>query len=215
MALNRLGVEAFNKPPSPITLPKLNLPDLAIEDIEEEAREAAARVAERRTIRRGLDAWAAINKAESFEGWLAIGAALSIGRDFALRTTGANAPIGRRYSLAFSEWIKRHGFETMAKSVRSVAIELVENIGTIEAWRATLSEKQRRRLVHPLSNVRRWRASTAHDNGRSPTDLRRDAKAAWARFCACVTALPATEAAPLWATALAEAQAAAVLGATL
>jgi hypothetical protein len=48
--------------------------------------------------------------------------------------------------------------DAMAKSVRSVAIELHENAKAIEAWRATLPERQRRRLVHPLSNVRRWLA---------------------------------------------------------
>ena len=93
--------------------------------------------------------------------------------------------------------IEAHGFAGMQKSVRSVAIELAENIEAIEQWRATLDERTRRRLVHPLSNVRRWRASTAH-NGKSPTNLRRDALAAWQRFCACTKALPADQALPLW-----------------
>ncbi len=95
----------------PPTLPALNLPDL---DVEAEAREAAARVAERRVIRAGLDAWAAINKAESFEGWKAIGAALAVGKAHALRVTGANAAWGRNYSREFSEWMQRHGFDAMA-----------------------------------------------------------------------------------------------------
>ena len=71
----------------------------------------------------------------------------------------------------------------MAKSVRSVAIELHENAAAIEVWRATLPEKQRRRLVHPLSNVRRWRAATAHGNGKCPQDLKRDAVADVAAIC--------------------------------
>jgi hypothetical protein len=94
----------------------------------------------------------------------------------------------------------------MAKSVRSVAIELHENADAIEAWRATLPERQRKGLVHPLSNVRRWRASLNHGNGKCPQDLKHDAVAAWRRFVACVSALPENEAAPLWQTALAEAQ---------
>jgi hypothetical protein len=93
----------------------------------------------------------------------------------------------------------------LPKSTRCVAIELHENAKAIEAWRTTPPERQRRRLVHPLSNVR-WRAAT-QDNGRCP-DLKRDAKAAWARFCACTKALPAEQAAPLWATAQAQAAAA-------
>ena len=110
-------------------------------------------------------------------------------------------PIG---SGLVSAWIEAHGFAGIQKSVRSVAIELAENIDAIEAWRSTLDERARRRLVHPLSNVRRWRASTAH-NAKSPTDLRRDAKAAWARFRSCLEGLPADQAAPLWQSVAAEA----------
>jgi hypothetical protein len=71
-------------------------------------------------------------------------------------------------------------------------------------WRAILPERQRRRLVHPLSDVRRWRAATTTtENARK---LKRDAVAAWRRFVSCVGLLPPDQAAPLWQTALAEAQ---------
>ena len=146
-------------------------------------------------------AWAAVGAARSFESWKTIGAALSVGKRHALRVTGADRAWGRNYSREFGEWMKRHGFATMPKSTRSVAIELAENIKAVEQWRSTLPEKQRKRLVHPLSNVARWKASLTHGNGKSPTDLRRDAKAAWARFCACARALPAAESVPLWQTA--------------
>jgi len=46
------------------------------------------------------------------------------------------------------------------KSLRSVAIELHENIDAIEQWRTTLTDKQRRRLRGPLQNVRRWKRET-------------------------------------------------------
>jgi hypothetical protein len=201
--LDRRGGELFNtRAPPPVTKPPLNLPDI---DIELETREAAARVAERRTIRRGLDALAAINKAESFDGWLAIGAALAIGKRHALKVSGANQAWGRNYSRKFSDWIKQHGFERMPAATRSVAVELHENAEAITAWRDALPERQRKRLVHPLSVTRRWRASTAHGNGKCPQDLRRDAKQAWSRFCASVRALPADQAAPLWQSVAAEA----------
>ena len=57
----------------PVTLPKLTILETPPDDIEREVREAAAYVVTQRTIRAGLDAWQAINKAESFEGWKAIG----------------------------------------------------------------------------------------------------------------------------------------------
>jgi hypothetical protein len=78
----------------------------------------------------------------------------------------------------------------MAKSLRSVCIDLAENSDAITAWRNALPERQRRRLVHPLSVTPRWRASTAHSRP-MPQDLRRDAKAAWQRFCVLTSALPA------------------------
>jgi hypothetical protein len=187
--------EANQSPPAPVSLPRFNLDDI---DIEREAKEAAARVAERRIIRRGRDAWDAINKSESFEGWLTIGKALLIGREAALRSTGANAPMGRRYCVAFSQWINAHGFTGMQKSVRSVAVELAENAKAITTWRDSLPERQRRRLVHPLSVTRRWRSSLNHGNGKCPQDLKRDAMAAWRRFISCVGALPADQALPLW-----------------
>ena len=201
--INGFGAELWARyQPAPVTVPKLNIADI---DVEAEAREAAARVAERRTIRRGLDAWAEINKAELFEGWKAIGAALAVGKAHALRVSMANAAWGRNYSRAFNDWVKAHHFDKMPAATRSVAVELAENAEAITAWRNTLPERQRKRLVHPLSVTRRWKASTARGNGECPQDLRRDAVASWRRFCACVTALPADAAQPLWRLIAAEA----------
>jgi len=138
-----------------VSLPRL---DFLAEPID--ITEAAERFATARVVRQGRDAWEAIDKAQSFESWKSIGAALSVGKTHALRTTGANRAWGQHYSREFGKWLKEHGFDQMPKSTRSVAIELHENAKAIEVWRATLPERQRRRLVHPLSNVRRWRHST-------------------------------------------------------
>jgi hypothetical protein len=108
--------------------------------------------------------------------------------------TGANAPMGRRYSTAFCDWIKQHHFDRMPKSTRSVAIELNENISAIEQWRATLTDKERRRCVHPLSNVRRWRAQ---NKTKSADDVAK-AAAALRRFLTLMEVLPADQAAPFW-----------------
>jgi hypothetical protein len=85
-----------------------------------------------------------------------------------------------------------------------VAIELHENIAAITKWRDSVPERQRKRLIHPLRVTRRWRAATTH-NGKSPTDLKRDAVAAWRRFVSCVEALPPDQAAPLGREARAQA----------
>jgi len=69
---------------------------------------------------------------------------------------------------------------------------------------STLPERRRKRLIHPLSNVRAWRAATAtpednrrqHDGG----DCQRDALIHWRRFRRCLEAMPPDEARTLWCT---------------
>jgi hypothetical protein len=187
MHLTSLGNEHETKP---VTLPELVLPP-----IENDEAEIAARFATQRIIKNGRDAWELIGNAETFTAWKCIGAALAIGKAHALRVTGANAAWGRNYSAAFAEWNRQHGFDRMAPSVRSVAIELHENIGSIERWRSTLPERQRKRLVHPLSVTRRWKAATTEAK---KIDTQEVAAAAWHRFVACVAVLPPEQAAPLW-----------------
>jgi hypothetical protein len=106
------------------------------------------------------------------------GPALAIGKAHALRISRAPTAWGRNYSREFGEWIKQHGFGKMSAPTRSVAVELHDNAEAITAWRNTLPERQRKRLIHPLSVTRRWKASTAHGNGGCPADLKRDAVAA-------------------------------------
>jgi hypothetical protein len=200
MPLNHVGGQVFRAPP-PITRPPISLPPLDTKTIEAEAREAQARV---RVIRAGRDAWEAINKAQSFDGWKAIGAALSVGKRHALKVSGANAAWGRNYSREFNLWVRQHGFERMPAATRSVAVELHENAEAITAWRDTLPERQRKRLVHPLSVTRRWKAATEQYEVQRSRDLKWDAQYAWRKFCACLQALPPDQAAPLLQVAQAE-----------
>jgi hypothetical protein len=194
--LSPLGRE---RPSVNVTLPKLTF-------LAEPAdiKETAERLVETRTIRRGRDAWQEIGKAESFSAWKDIGAALAVGKQWALRSSGANCAWGSTYSKAFSKWVADHGFTSMRPSDRSYAIALHENFSAITVWREGLPERQRNRLIGAQANVKRWRAATGQGNGQCPQDLKRDARAAWNRFTWCLRSLPAHEAAPLWQTALAE-----------
>ena len=54
------------------------------------------------------------------------------------------------------------------------------------------------------ARVAGWRKETRHGNGKCPTDLKRNAKAALKRFIWCLQSLPTHEAAPLCQIALAE-----------
>ena len=193
MALNSLGEETYARP---VTLAPIKL--LPVDDVDER-RELAQRFAQQRIIRAGRDAWEAINKAESFDGWKAIGAALAIGRDHALRSTGASAPTGRRYTWAFSAWCKRHGFGKMRPATRSWCLALYENLAAIMAWRDSLpTGRGRRPPLNPQSCVKGWQRSRANGNGHARQDWRKEAISAWQRFCFCVAALPAAEQAAMW-----------------
>jgi hypothetical protein len=180
----------------PVTLPVFRLPPL--DDIEDR-KELAAKFNEQRIIRAGREAWEQIARTQSFRAWADVGKALLIGKARAQRIADDGQTWREcNYIYEFSKWMRDHGFGDMPKSVRSVAIELAENLSAIEAWRTTLPERQRKRLIHPLSNVRRWKAATTY-NGKSPTDYKRDALFHWRRFLSCVQALPAAEQAMMWA----------------
>jgi hypothetical protein len=192
-SINTVGDEA-ERPP--VSLAKVTLPE-AIEDNR-------GRFLQFRTIKLGYEAWQAIDKAESFEAWCRIGAALSIGKAEALRTTGANRAAGQYYCQAFHRWIVDHGFGTMPHSDRSHTIALHENLAAITAWRDGLPEHKRKHLNTAQAIVKRWRASLDRGTDKCPADLKRDAVAAWRRFCACLEALPADQAAQVWRTVSAE-----------
>jgi hypothetical protein len=151
-----------------------------------------------RLIRAGRDAWLAISKAESFDQWKMIGSALAIGRGHALRVTGANSHWGAAYSKAFNIWVIEHGFNDLPKSTRTWALQLHENFGAIVAWRATLSDRERRKLRNPQSNVRGWRRSTGYIPHKCRDDLRVRATAHWWPFVRSMSALPPEQRLVLW-----------------
>jgi len=179
--LNGLGTEKKVIPPAPVTLPKISLPP---DNVELEIQEATARVAEQRTIRQGRDTWENVKRGSTFEGWLAIGRALQVGRGVALRATGSTMTNGRPYTLALHEWCNAHGFKGMDKQTRYTAIELVENADAITVWRASLPEHRRKRLVQAASNLRQWRRSLV------PRMETNDVKAEARRFTIVLQAEP-------------------------
>jgi hypothetical protein len=174
----------------------------------DDTRDAAEQIYTTRTIRAGRDAWEQIGRAESFDAWKSIGAALAIGKTHALRTTGANAPWGQNYSREFGKWMQEHGFANMIKATRSYSISLHENAEAIEAWRLSLPERERR-LVNPQSVVRRWRKETRQPS-EGPSQNRLAvaiARSSWKRFATAMQTLPPDERQSLWHEVSAEIQA--------
>ena len=157
--------------------------------------EIVALIQRQRVVRCGMDAWATLSRAESFDKWCAIAAALAVGREYALRVSDAPQPIGAGYSKAFAVWLKQHRLDDIEATSRSAALELHTHLAEIIEWRDGLPEKQRRRLRHPLSNVKAWRRATGQ---RATVDPMAQAAAAWARLLAILETLPASCAGRLW-----------------
>ena len=178
MALNRLGVECFDgtRPPAPVTLPALKLDNIDIEAVERAA--TAAKFLEARTIRTGVECWQAIGRAESFEAWVKIGKALQIGRDYSLKATGANRPMGQIYCKAFSAWLAKHGFSGIEKSVRSAALDLVEHLAEDRSM-AGNAQREAATAVE-ASVVERCRVAESNSAQAESTDLHKAAVLAWA-----------------------------------
>src|SRR5258708_11242361 len=72
-------------------------------------------------IKRGQESWQRhIHKGDAtWNDWMAIGAALLIGRQEAMAATETEQPIGSRYNSEFGSWLARHHFDNIDKGDRS------------------------------------------------------------------------------------------------
>jgi hypothetical protein len=111
-------------------------------------------------IQRGQDAWNRHKTDATWNGWLAIGAALAIGRADAMVAANTNQPQGTRYRREFGSWLAHHHFDDIDKGDRHRLFAVMDNRAAIEAWLATLTLTERLRLNHPNSVWRKWQAAT-------------------------------------------------------
>ena len=111
----------------------------------------------------GRTAWGRIKEGATWNDWVAVGRALVIGRDTAMKAACTDRPIGAVYSRAFSEWLRENKLDGIDKTTRSQLMTCLDNLEEIEAWRATLTTNQRMEINHPSTVVRRW------PNGSKPT----------------------------------------------
>lgn len=163
----------------PVTLPPLAGLAQAQDDPDAiERKELAAKLAEQRVVRQGQEAIELVGRSTSFELWLRVGRGLLVGKKLAIAQAGNDW--GQTYSKIFSAWIRRHHFDRTpgGAPARSVAIELAEHADQITAWRDSLPKRQRRRLIHPLSVTRRWRAATGQYQAQRFRDARWEAECA-------------------------------------
>ena len=127
---------------------------------ERQTPEAQAVTLEAQVVTRGLNAWRDLKKDRTFEDWILVGEALEVGRIEAMNSTGANLPEGSRYIGAFHMWLDKSGFGDMDKTTRSHLSQLMKKREEIEAWRKTLTLKERLRINHPTAVLRKFKAAT-------------------------------------------------------
>ena len=72
-------------------------------------------------IKQGQESWQRhIHKGDAtWNDWMAIGAALLIGRQDAMAAAETEQPIGSRYNSEFGSWLARHHFDNIDKGDRS------------------------------------------------------------------------------------------------
>jgi hypothetical protein len=166
-----------------------SIEDYQRKERERQAREAAASTsaepdftrgqqADRDThIKRGQEAWKRHKNDATWLDWLAIGQALSIGRQDAMAAASTNRPSGSAYNAAFGAWLERHGFHEIDKGDRSRLFDVMDNLPAIEQWRGTLASTLRLRLNHPNSVLRKWKAETVVKPPKEPKPTLRDSVA--------------------------------------
>jgi hypothetical protein len=114
-------------------------------------------------VAEGRAAWSRIRESgrRSWDDWMAVARALAQGRSEALQAAKANRPFGSRYNAAMGAWLRDCGLDGIEGQLRYRALLCLENLPAIEAWRATLSEKERDRLNHPGAIWTHFRRSIA------------------------------------------------------
>ena len=90
-----------------------------------------------------------------------VGAALMVGRAWAMAEAHTNKPSGKLYTRKYGHWLQAnqlHDQYRWDKDHRSKLLSLMEELPQVEAWRASLEEKKRANLNHPYNVWKAWRA---------------------------------------------------------
>jgi hypothetical protein len=130
-------------------------------------------------IHRGQEAWRRLTEQHTRADWFTLGEALAIGQGRAMKEAGTNRPIGRKYNQIYGVWLATNKFCEIDKSSRCRLFECVEHRANIEAWIATLPPTEALKLNHPDTILRRWKAATQSQSGRTNTFVKRELSAAW------------------------------------
>jgi hypothetical protein len=121
---------------------------------------------EARLEREADEALERIQRGQTWLDWRKVAELFSHGRKLAMLHGHANKPEGKGYNLCFSGWLDSHPKLRMVdKATRNHAMQCMDQIDAIEAWRATLAENQRQTINHPTTVLRRFKAADRESAG--------------------------------------------------
>ncbi|HEX3522494.1 MAG TPA: hypothetical protein VHT52_10455 [Stellaceae bacterium] len=107
-----------------------------------------------------------IQRGQTWLDWRKVAELFAHGRKLAMLNGHANKPEGKGYNLCFSAWLDAHPkLRSVDKATRNHAMQCMDNIEAIEAWRATLAENQRQTINHPTTVLRRWKSADKETAG--------------------------------------------------
>jgi hypothetical protein len=107
-----------------------------------------------------------IQRGQTWLDWRKVAELFTHGRKLAMLNGRANKPEGKGYNLCFSQWLDAHPkLRSVDKATRNHAMQCMDNIDAIEAWRATLAENQRQTINHPTTVLRRFKAADRETAG--------------------------------------------------
>jgi hypothetical protein len=117
---------------------------------------------------RGREAWDRLKIDLTWEDWMLTGEALKVGRSECFNAAQTNSVDDKRYRIEFNGWLKANGFDDMDSAARTRLFQCMDHRTEIEEWRATLPLKDRLKLNHPQSVIRKWKAATSKEKTAQP-----------------------------------------------
>jgi hypothetical protein len=146
--------------PPRVTRDAINGQQLTIGDLQQLSPD------EREVVRQSEEAF--IQVRQTWTGWKTVGAGLVVLRNLAMRETGSNNILSKRYKNRFHELLEQRSYrpEKMSDTTRKALLKCAELSPQLDEWHEHLDEDRRLKLNHPACVLRAFRESQGHEPAR-------------------------------------------------
>jgi hypothetical protein len=111
-------------------------------------------------IAAGRQAWARLrHRSATFDDWIAVAKAVAVGRSHCLRVAQTDRPVGTKYNRQMGAWLTANGLAGITAQERHRALQCLDSLPAIQAWRASLPDEACRKLNHPARVLRHFRTA--------------------------------------------------------